>query len=204
MPEGTIYILINEAMPGYTKVGKTTSPIEQRMKELDTTGVPLPFECYFAGRVADIDFVEKRIHDAFDDQRIRKRREFFKIDPERVRSALLLASLEDVTPREEVVETADDQAALDRARTMRAAFNFQMVGIQPGSLLSFTKDETITCRVIDHKKVEFEGAEMSLSAAALIAIRRLGYDWNQIAGPQYWDYDGETLDERRNRMEAAD
>jgi hypothetical protein len=38
--EGIIYILINEAMPGYTKVGKTSASIEQRMKQLDTTGVP--------------------------------------------------------------------------------------------------------------------------------------------------------------------
>lgn len=39
MSEGTIYILINEAMPGYTKVGKTTTSVEQRMRELDI-GVP--------------------------------------------------------------------------------------------------------------------------------------------------------------------
>jgi hypothetical protein len=41
MSEGIIYILINEGMPGYTKVGKTSTSVEQRMKELDTTGVPL-------------------------------------------------------------------------------------------------------------------------------------------------------------------
>ena len=33
MAEGNIYILINEAMPGYVKVGKTTDEIEKRMKE---------------------------------------------------------------------------------------------------------------------------------------------------------------------------
>ena len=38
MTEGIIYILINEAMPGYTKIDKTTSPVEQRMRELDSTG----------------------------------------------------------------------------------------------------------------------------------------------------------------------
>ena len=88
MTEGAVYILMNEAMPGYTKVGKTTSTVEQRMKELDTSGVPLPFECFYAAKVADIDHVEKSLHDAFADHRVRQRREFFRIAPERVKSAL--------------------------------------------------------------------------------------------------------------------
>ena len=66
MSDGTIYILVNQAMEGYTKVGKTRSSVEQRMRELDSTGVPLPFECFYAARVADIEFVERRLHDAFD------------------------------------------------------------------------------------------------------------------------------------------
>jgi len=148
MTEGIVYILINEAMPGYVKIGKTATSVEQRMKELDTTGVPLPFECYFAGRVADMDAAEKHLHDAFDDRRVRQRREFFQVDPERFRSALMLANPEDVTPREDVVEDADDQAALNRARTIRSAFNFKMVEVPPGTELTFTKDATITCVVV--------------------------------------------------------
>ena len=204
MTEGIVYILINEAMPGYVKIGKTTTSVEQRMKELDTTGVPLPFECYFAGRVANMDAAEKHLHDAFDDRRVRQRREFFQVDPERIRSALMLANPEDMTPREDVVEDADDQAALNRARTIRSAFNFKMVEVPPGTELTFTKDATITCVVIDHKKVEFEGEVTSLSAAALTVAHRMGYNWKQIPGPQYWEYDGETLSELRRRMEAAD
>jgi hypothetical protein len=204
MSEGTIYILINEAMPGYTKVGKTTTSVEQRMRQLDTTGVPLPFECYYAARVADVDFAETQLHDAFDDQRVRKRREFFEIDPERIRSALLLAALEDVTPKDDVVEDADDQAALNKARTIRSAFNFEMVKIPKGSVLTFTKDQDITCTVVDHKKVEFEGEVTSLTAAALTVIHRMGYTWTKIAGPVYWEFEGETLSERRHRMEEGE
>ena len=43
MSEGNVYVLINEAMPGYVKVGKTAGPVTDRMKALDSTGVPLPF-----------------------------------------------------------------------------------------------------------------------------------------------------------------
>lgn len=201
MSEGIIYILINEAMPGYTKVGKTTTSVEQRMRDLDTTGIPLPFECYFAARVANLDFAEKALHDAFDDRRVRQRREYFKIDPERVRSALMLGALEEVTPRDDVVEDADDQAALNKARTIRGAFNFKMVDVAPNSILTFTKDESTTGTVVDHKKIEFEGEITSLTAAALTIVHRMGYTWKTLAGPDYWEFEGETLSERRRRME---
>jgi hypothetical protein len=204
MSEGIIYILINEAMPGYTKIGKTTTSVEQRMRELDTTGIPLPFECYYAARVADVNFAEKTIHDVFDDRRVRQRREYFKIDPERVRSALLLAAIEDITPRDDVVEDADDQAALNKARTIRGAFNFKMVDIPPGTVLTFSKDEDVSCTVVDHKKVEFEGDTTSLTAAALTIIHRMGYTWQTLAGPDYWEFNGETLSERRRRMEEEE
>ncbi|EKD33224.1 MAG: hypothetical protein ACD_76C00068G0021 [uncultured bacterium] len=51
-----IYILINEAMPGYVKIGRTTN-LEQRIRSLDTTSVPLPFECFYACTVKDAVFV---------------------------------------------------------------------------------------------------------------------------------------------------
>ena len=204
MTQGIIYILINEAMPGYSKVGKTTASVEQRMRELDTSGMPLPFECYFAARVEDVDFVEKKLHDAFGNHRTRQRREFFQIDPERIRSALMLVCLEDVTPKDDVVEDADDVAALNKARSVRSAFNFKMVDISPGETLTFTKDHSIACTVVDHKKIEFEGEVTSLTAAALIIVHRMGYTWTKIAGPMYWQYEDETLYERRKRMEEED
>ena len=174
------------------------------MRELDTTSTPLPFECFYAARVADIDFVERQLHEAFGDHRVRPRREFFNISAERVQSALMLAALEDVTPRDDVVEDADDQAALNKARNVRSKFNFKMVDIPPGAELTFVKDPTITAIVIDHRSVEFEGEKTSLSLSALIIVRRMGYQWTKISGPTYWEYEGETLDERRQRMESGD
>ncbi len=188
-------------MPGYVKVGKTTTTVEQRMRELDTSGVPVPFECFHAATVQDVNTVERRLHDAFGDHRIRKRREFFRIDPERVRSALLLAQINDVTPRDDVVEDADDQAALDTARKRRGPFNFEIVGIGTGSVLTFSKDQNITCTVIDNKYVEFDGERTSLSASALKILHDMGYTWKQVAGPDYWEYEGETLWAMRLRLE---
>lgn len=61
-----IYILTNEAMPGYVKIGKTTTGLEQRVNELSrSTSVPLPFTCFYACTVNDCHFVEKQLHEAF-------------------------------------------------------------------------------------------------------------------------------------------
>ena len=201
---GIIYILTNEAMPGYVKIGKTSTTVEQRMRELDTTGLPLPFECFYAARVADCDTAERLLHDAFDDTRVRARREFFRISPERIASALKLAALEEVTPRDDVVEDRDDEIALNRARERRGRFNFRLVGIEPGAVLTLTKDDAITCEVVDQRTVIFEEESMSLSQAALKAVHALGYTWKAISGPEAWEYDGETLDTIRRRIEEGE
>jgi hypothetical protein len=54
---GIIYVLLNQAMPGLIKIGRTAENIETRMRQLDTSGVPLPFECFYAAEVSDPDRV---------------------------------------------------------------------------------------------------------------------------------------------------
>ena len=189
-----IYILINEAMPGYVKIGKTTN-LEQRIRGLDTTSVPLPFECFYACVVKDASFVEKHLHDAFLDHRVRSNREFFEVSPERALAALKLAEIENVTPNKDYVETQEDQRALNRAREKRAMFNFKMVDIPIGAEIVFVNDDSITAKVIDSRKIEYNGETTSLSSAA---YEMLGY---RVSGPLYWMYEGETLDARRRRVE---
>jgi hypothetical protein len=64
----------------------------------------------------------------------------------------------------------------------------------PGDLgLNFIKDEKITARVISDRSVEFEGHETSLSKAGLEAIRKCGYDWTSLRGPEYWVYEGNSI-----------
>ncbi len=184
-------------MPGYVKIGKTTN-LEQRIRSLDATNMPLPFECFYACIVANADFVEKKLHDAFADYRVRSNREFFEVSPERVLSALKLAELENVTPNRDFVETVEDQNALDKARIRRAVFNFKMVNIPIGAELTYINDGNIKATVVDNKRIEINGEITSLSASAQ---KLLGYV-NQVQGPIYWKYEDETLDERRRRMES--
>ncbi|MEA3249638.1 MAG: GIY-YIG nuclease family protein [Patescibacteria group bacterium] len=200
MKNNIVYIFTNEAMPGCVKIG-ITDDVERRMKEVYTSGVPLSFECFYAAEVEDAALVEKKLHFAFADVRMNDRREFFRILPERVRAVLELIAIKDATPRNEVFETVDDKHAVEVARKRRPPFNFNMLGIKPESILTFSEDSKVTCRVIDAKKIEFRGKQTSLSDAAMIALREKGYSGTSYAGPDYWEYEGETLSQRRMRME---
>jgi PAS domain-containing protein len=197
-----IYILINEAMPGYVKIGRTSTSLEQRIKELSaSTSVPLPFTCFYACTVKDAAFVEHQLHDAFDNNRTNPKREFFQIAPERVVSALKLAEIEDLTPRKDIVESREDQHALNQAReAKRSRFNFKMVNIPVGAELVFSRDESKKARVVDDRSIEYEGNITSLSESAK---ELLGYKYS-VQGTAYWMYEGETLDERRQRMEGGE
>lgn len=198
--EKIIYILINEAMPGYVKIGKTSN-LEQRIRSLDNTSTPLPFECFYACVVSDGDRVEKLLHDAFLDTRVRSNREFFEISPERVVSALKMVELEDVTPKTDYVEDEEAQAALNQARKKRMeSFNFKMVDINPGAEIYFQGDESIKAIVLDGKNIEYNGNRESLSSSAQ---KILGVDY-PVAGTVHWMYQGETMYERRERMEGEE
>ena len=71
-------------------IGKTgIDNLEFCIRNLFTTGVPVPFECYRASLVNDPDKVERLIHAVFSDTRANPRREFFRISVERAEAALM-------------------------------------------------------------------------------------------------------------------
>ena len=76
---GYIYILSNPAFNNLLKIGFTNETIEERMKQLNTTGVPLPFILEAAFLVQDAITTEQHIHTALAEFRLESNREFFKI-----------------------------------------------------------------------------------------------------------------------------
>lgn len=198
-----VYVLTNEAMPGLVKIGMTQAPIEARMLQLDTTGVPLPFECYYAARVNDQKRVEKALHEAFGDHRIRKSREFFRLDPYKAKVILELVAEEEVTPKADVVADAADEEALVEARKRRTKFTFSSAGVPVGATLVFSKGEGYTATVLDDSRIEFRGELTSLSASAAVIMKELGYTWVATQGPAFWLYEGETLKDRRHAREES-
>lgn len=199
----TVYILTNEAMPGLVKIGRTDGPLADRMRALDSCGVPLPFQCYFAARVENSVFVEAKLHEAFGDFRLRPRREFFQMDPLRAKAALELAALEDVTPRQDIVEYPEDVEALERAVRRAPRFRFSNAQVPIGAEISFARDPAVTATVVSDREILFEGKTASLTGAAVILLEREGLRWKGVQGPLHWIYEGETLAERRQRIEAS-
>ena len=195
-----VYILTNECMPNTIKIGVTDN-LEQRIKKLDDTNIALPFECYYAVEVTNAGAIERKMHQGLDDYRIRQNREFFNTTPERAKSLLEIAEImggTNVTPLEDIVETAQDKQALDNARKNRKRFNFQMVGIDAGAILQFKKDHTIKCEVANDTQVIFRGETTSLSRSADIVLQEMGYDWGgSVRGTIWWCFNGTTLDELR-------
>ena len=191
-----VYILTNESMPDTIKIGITDN-LERRIKELDNTSTPLPFECYYAVEVENASAIEKKIHIGLDDKRIRHNREFFNATPESAKAILEIAEEmggKNVTPKEVIAETDQDKQALSEAKKRRGRIDyFGVLGIEKGTVLTFSKDESITCVVSENGKVIFKDKEVTLSGSALEITNEMGYDWGQVQGSGYWCYKGKTL-----------
>jgi len=194
-----VYVLSNPAFDRYVKVGRTVD-LEQRLRQLDNTSVPLPFRCEFAVEVADEVEAERLVHQAFADVRVRSSREFFEIEPQRVIAALKLTGGKDVTPKEDVAEDAEGIEALERTVAKRRSYSFDDAHVSVGDVLVYTRDESVTATVVADKKIEFEGEVTSLSRAALTLLHKDGYKWKQANGWAYWMKDGETMGERVERF----
>ncbi len=214
-----IYILSNPTMPGIIKIGHTSN-LKERVRNLSSPpGVPVPFEVYYACIVEDCKKVEKGVHDGFGDHRINPKREFFKVNPERVLAILKLVKIDDKTPREDIVEGQEDRQALTKERSRKSNFKFSTVDIRPGVTLSFVRDEEIQVKVIDDKNVSFgddylkiggghltiERSPVSLSQSALTLLnQKFGKKLTSVREPDFWVFENETLSERRERMESED
>ena len=190
--EGIIYVLTNPAMPGIVKIGKTAREIETRLGELYTTGVPVPFECVFAGKVSDIDKVEKAFHLAFAPYRINPKREFFQIEAEQAIAMLELMTTEDVTPalQKEADEVdIESKEASRKLKARRPSYNFLEMGIPIGSKLYFTQSSEKSVEVANERRVSFKGEIISLSAVTK-ELLNISY---RISPGHYWTYEGRVL-----------
>ena len=151
----------------------------------------MPFECAFAGRVADESKVEKAFHLAFGPYRLNPKREFFLIEPEQAIALLELIITENVTPTlQEEADSVDVEAraGADKLKSRRPGQNFFEMGLPEGALLQFTQGDE-TCTVISGRKVSFNGEAMSLTA---LTQKLLDTDKALQPSP-YWQYAGRRL-----------
>lgn len=191
-----VYILTNEAMPEYVKIGFTHGSVEERIKQLDRTGVPLPFEVYYAAKVENAEKEERWLHSIFADRRARDNREFFKMNPEYAALALKRVEIKEV-----VIESAltpEQEKEVAEVKERRSRFHFAQYGIPVGSKLTFTRDASVVAEVVENDKIKIGDKVDSMSR---FAMNLLGYK-RKPQGTLYFEFEGEILDDRRRRMEG--
>lgn len=195
--KGIVYVLTNSAMPGLVKIGMTTREnIDTRMKELYSTGVPVPFDCVYACevKVSDCSKIEKALHKAFEPSRINANREFFSIKAEQATAILELFDRKDIT-NEVTAEiendlTLDDKIAGEKIKTnRRPPLNFREMGIPNNAVLSFVNDPSVTVTITGDKQIVYNNEMTSLTAVT----KKLLNAPRNVAPTRYWEYDGKNL-----------
>jgi hypothetical protein len=82
---GYVYILTNPSFrEDWVKIGKTVN-MEERLRTLYNTSLPLPFEVFATMKTSKYNEAEKLVHhyiERFTNLRIEKKREFFNVKPE--------------------------------------------------------------------------------------------------------------------------
>lgn len=104
------------------------------------------------------------------------------------------------TPTQE--EITDNQVAEeieDEHKEKLAPFRFSMCNIKPGNIIEYCNSSSSfdgeTCEVINDKEVKYKNKIWSLSALAQV-LGNLKYP---VAGPKYFKFNGEWLNDIRNR-----
>jgi len=199
-------------MPDWVKIGFTDGEaVQDRLKSLNSSSaIPLAFRVYATLTVENPREVERSIHTTIDtidpdlrsiDRRENRRdriREFFQISPER--AFVVLKEFAKSRRCEEhlvmAVPSSEEQREEEFARSSRMNTTFSRLGIPVGSELTFFKDDSVVCFVHDDKnKIMFENRGMTVSG---LASELLGY---KVNGYRYFLYEGETLLDRRLRLE---
>lgn len=110
----------------------------------------------------------------------------------------LLVKIKPDKKQEEEEETANEVKEI--AREKLASFSFDLVQIAPGEEVEFwytaQRSSEMMCKVIDNKHIEYDGEVYSLSSFATKMVKSK----HGVAGPRYFKYKGEWLNEIRDRL----
>ena len=218
---GYIYILTNPSFKEYVKIGYADD-VQKRLKELNRSEcIPFAFRIYATYQV-DSRLSDKKIHSIIDklNPNLRsietfegkeRKREFYAMSPEDAYSILeAIAEINGCSDKlikykPTAAETQEEELAEEveeEHKERLAPFNFTMCNISAGETLVFTNSSSPNngevCKVLNEKTVEYKGKEYSLSALAA----KLSNCKYPVAGPRYFKYNGEWLNDIRNRVEA--
>ena len=201
--QGIVYVLTNPAMPGLVKIGQTANEIANRLRELNTTGVPFPFDCLYACEVSDCEQVEDALHEAFYPYRVNPKREFFEIDPDQAIAILRLFGAgkgndvtTEVSAEIDKAVSASEREASEHYKKRRPPLNFTEMGIPIGARLVFAKDESVEVFVSSDKKIKEADSNEEKSLTKMTReILQTNYD---VQPTRHWSYEGKSLNDYYN------
>ena len=215
--KGYVYILTNDSFrEDWVKIGRSCRPVDVRSKELDNTAVPLPFKIYATIQTTKYTNVERIVHKQIDrltDLRIRQNREFFNVEPTQALDILLdlATAIDDAVVMQYVddkpiqlypsINNEKPQAVKTEKHVSRKPFEFAMVGLKDGDMITFAP-LNIQVKVNGKNKVEFEGRLWSLSAftGTYLPIEKQNNS-GAYQGPKYFTYNNKTLWDLRLELE---
>lgn len=219
MATGFIYILTNPSFPQYVKIGYATN-VKQRLDELNrSSAVPFAFRVYATYEV-DSALSDKKLHTILDKLNPELRsmeeidgkkriREFYAMTPEDAYAILeAIAEINGYKHRlkkwkataAEQKDEAMAQEISEAHQERMAPFAFSMCNIAVGDQIEFccvgNEHSGTLCTVVDEKHVEYDNQQWSLTALAKHLLGTKG----AIAGPRYFKYKGEWLNDIRHRQ----
>lgn len=212
---GYIYILTNPSFENYIKIGYATN-IKKRLEELNRSEcIPFAFRVYATYEV-ETTLSDKKVHGIIDQLNPNLRsietfngkkrvREFYAMSPEEAFSLLqAMAEIHNCTDKLKLVkptaaEKKDEAVAEEIEKTTRGeVFSFEKCHIPKGAVLEYVKDSSITCTVVDDRKIEYHGEIMYMTTLAkMLTGKNTG-----IAGPLFFKYNGKNLQEYYNEFQV--
>ena len=217
MANGVIYILTNPSFPEYVKIGYADD-IEKRLSQLNRSEcIPFAFRVYATyevnSRLSDLkihSIIDKlnpnlRSIDNFNGQK--RIREFYAMPPEDAYAILeAIAEIHGCADRLKLAKPSEDELVaeetareiVEESKERAAPFRFSMCNIPMGSEIEFycrgNENTGKICTVVDDRHVSYEGRVLSLSALASELTGK-----TPVQGPSYFKYNGEWLNDIRER-----
>lgn len=216
---GVIYILTNPSFPDYVKIGYADN-IEKRLQQLNRSEcIPFAFRVYatyeVSSRLSDlkihsiIDKLNPNLRSIENFNGKKRVREFYAMSPEDAYSILeAIAEIHGCTDKLRLIplnseDLKAEETALDveeQKKERLAPFAFSLCEIPIGATTEYSNraDEKsgLTCTVVNDHQVEYQGKKWSLSALATMLTKS---KWG-VAGPRYFKYNGEWLNDIRKRL----
>lgn len=217
--KGYIYILTNPSFPDYVKIGYAND-VKARLAQLNRSEcTPFAFRVYATYEV-NARLTDMKIHDVIDKLNPNLRsidnvdgkkriREFYAMSREDAYSLLeAIAEINGLERNLKLWKQTDEEKAEEKvaeeikeASSERAAtFAFSLCKIPVGDQIEFccpgNEHDGISVCVVDNKHVSYNSEVWSLTGL----VKALTHTKSALAGPRFFKYKGEWLNDIRSRL----